>query len=246
MGVHSIVAALENPARKAYKLVATEDALDNLKKLFNIDGIKFEMVSSHKVQEEAKKYFRDLDLEYQRVPSGIFLICSELEIHDVSFLYKEIETKSSLKILCLDQISDVHNAAAILRTASFYGVDYVIVPDKKSFGLTPSFFRIASGAAEFVPLIGVNKLTKTITKLKNENFMCLALSEHADGDLSKKEISNFPKGLCLILGKEDVGISNAVLRLVDYKISLDSMGGIKSLNVAAAAAITMEKCFSQT
>ena len=76
--------------------------------------------------------------------------------------------------------------------------------------------------------------------------MCLALSEHADGDLSKKEIKNYPKGLCLILGKEDVGISNAVLRLVDYKISLDSMGGIKSLNVAAAAAITMEKCFSDS
>jgi 23S rRNA (guanosine2251-2'-O)-methyltransferase len=246
MGVHSIVAALENPKRNIYKLVGTEDALDDLKKLVNTDNITYEMVSSHKVQEEAKGYFRDLKLEYQRVPSGVFLLCSELEIYDSAFLYKEIADRSNLKILCLDQISDVHNAAAILRTASFYGVDYVIVPDKKSFGLTPSFFRIASGAAEYVPLIGVNKLTKTITKLKSENIMCLALSEHADGDLSTKEISNFPKGLCLILGKEDVGISNAVLRLVDFKISLDSVGGIKSLNVAAAAAITMEKCFSQS
>jgi 23S rRNA (guanosine2251-2'-O)-methyltransferase len=142
-------------------------------------------------------------------------------------------------------VTDVHNAAAIVRTASFYGVDYVVVPDKKSFGLTPSFFRIASGAAEYVPLVGVSKLTKTLTKLKDLGVNIIALSEHAKGDLNAENIRESESSTCIVLGREDVGISNAVLRIIDNHISLDTMGDTQSLNVSIAAAVTMEKCFSK-
>ena len=245
IGIHSIVCAMKNPDRNLYRLVCTEDALTDIKKEIDVPKSIIQMCSTHKVQEEAKSYFKKLNLDYHRVPSGVFLICSELPVHDVTYLYNQLSEKDNLKILCLDQISDVHNAAAILRTASFYGVDCVVVPDKKSFGLTPSFFRIASGAAEYVPLVGVSKLTKTITKLKSENVLCLALSEHASGDLSSEAIAEHKKGLCIVLGKEDVGISHAVMRLIDHHISLDSQGAIKSLNVSIAAAVTMEKCFGK-
>lgn len=245
VGIHSIICALKNENRNCFKLVGTEDAIDEIKKSVKFDNLKVEMFASHKVQEEAKVYYRDLNLEYQRVPSGVFLLCSELEILGVPDLYSAVSEKNNLKILCLDQVTDVHNAAAILRTASFYGVDYVIVPDKKSFGLTPSFFRIASGAAEFVPLVGAGKLTKTLTKLKDLGVDCIALSEHAKGDLNENKIKERNNNICIVLGREDVGISNAVLRVVDNHISLDSMGDTQSLNVSIAAAITMEKCFAK-
>ncbi len=246
IGIHSIIAALQNPERIHVKLVGTEEGIEEIKKKIEIKNLSIDLCSSHKLQEDAKGYFRELDLDYQRVPSGVFLITSRLEIHEVDFLYEMIAKKENLKILCLDQISDVHNAAAILRTASFYGVDCVVVPDKRSFGLTPSFFRIASGAAEYIPLVGVNKLTKTVTKLQNNNILCMALSEHAKGDLDLEKVQENETGVCLILGREDVGISHAVLRLVENHISLKSQGEIQSLNVASAAAITMEKCFSKS
>lgn len=246
IGIHSIIAALENPKRAHVKLIGTEEGIAEIKKKINLNGINIELASSHKVQEDAKGYLKEMGLEYQRVPSGVFLITSAIEIHEVEYLYELVQTKENLKILCLDQISDVHNAAAILRTASFYGVDCVVVPDKKSFGLTPSFFRIASGAAEYIPMVGVSKLTKTVTNLQKNNILCLALSEHAKGDIDLKKVKEYEQGLCLILGREDVGISHAVLRLVENHISLKSLGKIKSLNVASAAAITMEKCFSQS
>ena len=244
IGIHSIIAALKNQDRTIYKLVATEDAISELKKQIKLDGIKIELCATHKVQEEAKRYFRELDLDYHRVPSGVFLLASKMAIHDITYLYKMIDNKNNLKILCLDQVSDVHNAGAIIRTASFYGVDAVVVPDRKSFGLTPSFFRIASGAAESVPMIGVNKLTKTVTRMKEMGVLCLGLSEHATGELedSLKQVSD--KGMAIILGREDVGISNAVLRLIEHRISLKSSGDIKSLNVSIAAAVCMEKCFT--
>ena len=245
IGIHSIICALQNSHRVIHKLVGTEDGIAEIKKKVRLDDFNVEMYAPHKVQEEAKLYFMDLELEYHRVPSGVFLICSELPILDVSELYHAVNGKKNLKILCLDQITDVHNAAAIIRTASFYGVDYVVVPDKKSFGLTPSFFRIASGAAEFVPLVGVSKLTKTLTKLKELGVTNLALSEHAKGDLAENMEGGLENGLCIILGREDVGISNAVLRIVDNHISLDNIGDTQSLNVSIAAAVTMEKCFAK-
>lgn len=243
IGIHSIICALNNPNRKNIKLYATEDSLEELKKQTKNLGLEIELCSSHKLQEVAKSYFKDLELDYQRVPSGVFLITEPLGIIEINDFYEKVASSKSLKILCLDQISDVHNAGAIVRTASFYGVDFIIIPDKKSFGLTPSFFRIASGAAEYVPFVRVSKLTKTISKLITLETLCVALSEHATGELEdiKQQISD--KNTCLVLGKEDTGISNAVLRLIDNKISLNSQGDIKSLNVSNAAAITMEKCF---
>ena len=244
IGIHSIICALKNPERTIHRIVGTEDALDEIRKSVNLTNISTDMFASHKVQEEAKKYFRDLDLEYHRVPSGVFLIASELPILDISELYSAIRSPKKLKILCLDQITDVHNAAAIVRTANFYGVDYIIAPGKRSFGLTPSFFRIASGAAEYIKIVGVAKLPKTIAKLKELGVECLALSEHAKGKLSH-DLVNSEANICLILGREDVGISNAVLRLVDNHIALESMGETKSLNVSIAAAVTLEKCFGK-
>lgn len=244
VGIHSIACALKNNQRNIYQLVGTEESLGELKKSVSLPEDKVKMYASHKVQEEAKKYYKDLGLEYQRVPSGVFLVASELNFVEIPKFYDAVNEQSGLKILCLDQITDVHNAAAILRTANFYGVDYVVVPDKKSFGLTPSFFRIASGAAEYTKLVPVSKLTKTISKLKDLDTEVVALSEHAKGKLTS-EILESEKNICLVLGKEDTGISNGVLRLIDNHISLTSFGEIKSLNVSIAAAITMEKCFGK-
>ena len=95
-------------------------------------------------------------------------------------------------------------------------------------------------------MIGVGKLTKTISKLKEMGVLCLGLSEHATGELEDSLSHATDKGLAIVLGREDVGISNAVLRLIDHHISLNSSGEIKSLNVSIAAAICMEKCFQKS
>lgn len=245
VGIHSIIAAIGNPNRTALKLFTTDIALDEIKAKITLDRVDVELISTHKVQELAKDYYRDLGLEYQRVPSGAFLTASSLETYDLPSFYRDIEQDKSFKLLCLDQITDVHNAAAILRTASFYGVDYVVIPDKKSFGFTPSFFRIASGAAEYVKLVSASKFTKVISKINDSNFLTLALSEHATTSFDSIVSSERSNKICLVLGREDVGISNAVLRLIDHKVSLESRGEIVSLNVSTAAAISMEKCFTK-
>lgn len=239
IGIHSIKAALENNSRTNIEIILTEDA----KKEIRIpEGLKTTLVSSHKLQEIAKKHFKEHDFEYSRVPSGALLLSEVQTERDMLELY-EIAAEGGKKILCLDQISDVHNGGAILRTASFYGVDAVVLPARKSFRYSPGYYRIASGAHEFLKIFQTQNLSKTLRKLKENKTIVVGLSEHASDVFGPKSYLNQDQSLALVLGKEETGISNAVMRMVDHKLSLSSQGSIKSLNVSVAGAISLEKCF---
>lgn len=241
-GLHSIAAALKNPRRSHMKLVATDEGLQELQKKHKIIpknyNVKTDILSSHALQEQAKKLFAHLDLEFTRVPSGIYLQTSALQTYTI----QEFLKRPQARLLALDQITDVHNGAAILRTASFFGMDGVIVPSGKSFGLTPSFYRIASGAVESVPLIRAPSLSKVVGQLNESGYLTVGLSEHSSENLVPTDL-RIEKKICLLLGAEETGLSHAVARLVQKNLSLQSLGEIKSLNVSNAAAIAMEKSF---
>lgn len=241
-GLHSIAAALKNNMRSHQRIVATDEGLMELQRKHNINpknlGIKIEILSSHSVQEEAKMMCAEMDWEFVRVPGQIFLQTSPLQTYTIQEFLKRPQSK----LLALDQITDVHNGAAILRSACFYGINGVLIPSSKSFGLTPSFYRIASGATEYVNLIRVSSLSKAVGQLNEAGYLTLGLSEHSSENLTQDDIRSTKK-ICLLLGAEETGLSNAVSRLVQKNMSLPSQGEIKSLNVASAAAIAMEKCF---
>jgi 23S rRNA (guanosine2251-2'-O)-methyltransferase len=241
-GLHSIVAALGNSRRVHQKIVATDEGLIELNRKYRINpksiGVNVEIVSSHLLQENAKRLCSELDVEFTRVPSQIFLQTSPLETYPIQEFLKAPE----VKILALDQITDVHNGAAILRTACFYGINAVLIPSARSFGLTPSFYRIASGATEYVNLVRVSSLSRAVGQLNDAGILTVGLSEHSTDKLGTGEL-RAQKRMCLLLGAEETGLSNAVARLVQKNLSLPSQGQIKSLNVASAGAIAMEKCF---
>jgi 23S rRNA (guanosine2251-2'-O)-methyltransferase len=241
IGIHSIRAALKNPKRVDLSLYLTEEARQELKNEIK-PTLDLKLVSGHKLQEEAKMYLKKLGFDYQRVPGGAFLISETLPEVDMNDFY-ELVAEGNKKILCLDQISDVHNGGAILRTASFYGVDAVVLPSKKSFRYTPGYFRISSGAHEYLKIVQVQNLSKTLRKLKELKSTIIGLSEHASENLDLNQIKTSDESIVLVLGQEETGISNAVMRNVDYQLSLKTQGDIKSLNVSVASAISLEKCF---
>ncbi len=248
VGIHSIAEALKNPERQIFEIVTTDEGFQELKKRGGLSDrdipiSKVRWLESHALQEEAKKNYRDLDLEFQRVPSGIFMLVSPINILEPTWIYQQLESRIPIKILALDQVTDAHNGAAIMRTAAFYGVDIILISAKGNFGLGPGFSRIASGATEHVKIARCSALPKTITKIKELGATCIGLSEHATGSL---EQIDHTKPICLVLGAEDVGMSHAVSRVVETTISLKPAGKIKSLNVSVAAAIAMEKIFGNT
>lgn len=239
IGIHSIKAALENPNRASLELFTTKEKKSEFGQIK--ENVKINLHSTHQVQELAKGFARELEHEIQRVPGQSFLLADTLPELEASELYELINSQSLKRLLALDQVSDVHNAGAIVRTASFYGVDAIILPNQKSFGMPPAFFRNASGGIEDLKIVRSSSLSKTLNRLKGKGCTLVGLSEHADTELGSLKSSDAP--LCLILGKEETGISNAVMRTLDYQMALRPQGLIRSLNVSVAAAVAMEQLF---
>ncbi len=244
IGIHSIVAALNNPKRKNIELIATEDGLKSLRshrdlKTEILKKITISQVNPHVFQSKSQALFKSQDFEYKRIASGVLLRTEAFEPLNFREVYEDIESGKIKKILVLDQVTDVHNSAAIMRTASFFGIDLMVVSNKSSTKLSPSFYRIASGSSESVMFLNHPSLVKFITKIKSLNIKCIGFSEHA----SDVEISDKSDLRCLVLGAEDKGLSYAVQRLLDKTICLKSSGEVKSLNVSVAAAIAIERYF---
>ena len=93
------------------------------------------------------------------------MVVDPIETYDLAWLYEEIDKSERYKILCLDQVTDVHNAAAIMRTAAFYNVNYIVFAVKNNFKLGPSTARIASGALEYINIVKCNSLPKFLSAL---------------------------------------------------------------------------------
>jgi 23S rRNA (guanosine2251-2'-O)-methyltransferase len=246
IGLHSIGAALKNSHRSIAKIIATEEGLDELKKKTGLTKnqlpqAKIQLVSSHKLQEEGQRYYKQFGFEFQRIPSQIFIITDSLKLKEAHELLELAHNEDKLNIICLDQVTDIHNAAAILRTAAFYGVDALVFSAKNTFSLTPSFYRIASGATEHVKLFQSTNLSRLVTQLQERDVECIGFSEHSQD--SFKDLKNIGTKRCLVLGAEEVGLSNAVMRNLKNLVSIKAKGEIKSLNVSVAAAIAMENLF---
>ncbi len=247
IGIHSIAELLRAKRRRILHVYASEESLDELKKREGISkneipADKLVLRATHDVQEEAKKWYKKADYEYQRVPSNIFVIAEPVPAKDLNWLYDEMIKRDSFKLLVLDQVTDVHNGAAIMRTAAFYGVDAIMLSSRSTFGVGPGFNRIASGAVEYMEVVKVSALPKTLTKLSEMGVQIIGFSEHAKDSLNTIKVQN---KTCLVLGAEDFGLSNAVERLLTTIVALKPQGKIKSLNVSVAAAVAMEKIFGE-
>jgi 23S rRNA (guanosine2251-2'-O)-methyltransferase len=252
VGIHSIVEAIKNPGRKPFELYCTKESFEVLSQKGKLTRDQLEkipknIVSPHDLQEKAKIFCKKNDFLYKRITSNLFLVANPLPQYDLNYLFEKLKDGSKAKILCLDQVTDIQNAAAILRTAAFFGVDYVVVSFKGTFGMGPGFSRLSSGALEHIPIIRCASLPKAISSIKKNAVYIIGFSEHSTTtveELLSKKLSP-DTSICLVLGAEDKGLSSAVTRIVDDMVALIPSGPIKSLNVSVAAAIAMDRIFGQ-
>ncbi len=139
-------------------------------------------------------------------------------------------------ILALDGITDPHNVGAIIRSAEAFDCKGIIIPQRRSAGLTGTVAKVAAGALEHLQISRVVNLNRALEELKQNGFLVIGLS--GDGKLS---ISNFHENspLVLIVGAEDKGISLLTQKKCDFLIRIPLKGITSSLNASVAAAISL-------
>ena len=139
-------------------------------------------------------------------------------------------------ILALDGITDPHNVGAIIRSAEAFDCKGILIPQRRSAGLTGTVAKVAAGALEHLQVSRVVNLNRALEELKKNGFVVVGLS--GDGQIS---ISNFLEKapLVVIVGSEDKGISLLTQKKCDFLLRIPLKGKTSSLNASVAAAISL-------
>lgn len=145
-------------------------------------------------------------------------------------------------ILILDEIMDPHNLGSIMRTANAVGVDGIIIPKRRSVGLTATVAKSSAGAIEYVPVAKVSNIAQTIERIKEKGIWIAG----ADMSGAKEHYNTDLRGpLALVIGNEGEGISRLIKEKCDFLVKLPMVGEVSSLNASVAAAVLMYEVFRQ-
>jgi 23S rRNA (guanosine2251-2'-O)-methyltransferase len=220
-GWHSVVAALANPARRARRLMLTENAARRLAEEGITPAIAPEIVRPDAI---------DRLLGPDAVHQGFYLEADALPAPTLDTIAPEGI------VLVLDQITDPHNVGAIMRSAAAFAVRAIVTTARHSPEATGVLAKSASGALEHVPLLTVQNLARALVALKARGFLTVGLDSEGNAALDGRDLR---EPLALVLGAEGKGLRQLTRETCDVVARLDLPGAIKSLNVSNAAAIAL-------
>jgi 23S rRNA (guanosine2251-2'-O)-methyltransferase len=145
-------------------------------------------------------------------------------------------------LLVLDGVQDPHNLGACMRTADAAGVAAVIVPKDRAAGLSATVRKVASGAADTVPLIQVTNLARTLRWLKEREIWIVGTDDQASQTLYGSKLTG---PLALVLGAEGTGLRRLTRENCDLLVSIPMRGVVESLNVSVATGVLLYEAVRQ-
>jgi 23S rRNA (guanosine2251-2'-O)-methyltransferase len=145
-------------------------------------------------------------------------------------------------ILLLDNITDVRNFGAIARTAECTGIDAIVIPTGNSVSVTADAIKTSAGALSRIPVCKEDNLADTVYLLQQMGIKVIAASEKASENLYDED---FTCPVAIIIGSEDKGISNKILKISDKLVKIPILGEIASLNVSVASAVIVYEIIRQ-
>lgn len=167
---------------------------------------------------------------------GVIAYASAYSYSEMEDIYAKAEAAGEPPlVVILDNLEDPHNLGAIMRTAECAGAHGVIIPKRRSVGLTDTVAKSSAGAIEYMPCVKVANIGQAIDRLKEDGFWIAACD--MDGNPYYKQ--DLTGKLAIVIGSEGAGISQLVKKKCDFVVSMPMVGRITSLNASNAAAVLM-------
>lgn len=145
-------------------------------------------------------------------------------------------------ILILDGITDVRNMGAIARTAACTGVHAIVVPSRGAAQINPDTIKTSAGALYTLPVCRVESLSKTAKFLQESGLQLVACTEKTEDFLYQPD---YTAPTAIILGSEEDGISNDLIRIADHLAKIPMLGELESLNVSVSAGVILYETVRQ-
>lgn len=236
-GIHAVQAALDYSPQKIGK--AWIDTQRQDKRLMQVIddllslGIQPEKTDRKKLDRFAEgKNHQGIVIEVE--------MPAELSEND---LKQAVETLSGTALLLvLDNVQDPHNLGACLRTADATGVQGVIITKDNATGITPTVCKVASGAAETVPVYQVTNLSRTLRWLKDQGIWIMGAAGAAAQTVYQADLT---MPLAVVVGAEGKGIRRLTQEQCDFLVKLPMLGQVESLNLSVATGVLLYEAVRQ-
>ncbi|MGZ0080361.1 23S rRNA (guanosine(2251)-2'-O)-methyltransferase RlmB [Methylomonas sp. YC3] len=236
-GIHAVQAALDYSPQKIRRAwvdsqrqdVRLKQVIDDLVKL----GINPEKTERKKLEKMADG----------KNHQGIVVAVELPAMRSEDQLKHDVEALTTMPFyLVLDQVQDPHNLGACLRTADAVGAHGVIVTKDNAAGITPTVCKVASGAAETVPVYQVTNLARVLRWLKEQNIWIMGAAGEAEQTVFQMEL-DMP--LAVVMGTEGTGMRHLTRQHCDFLVKIPMAGQVESLNVSVAAGVLLYEVFRQ-
>ncbi|RXZ46878.1 23S rRNA (guanosine(2251)-2'-O)-methyltransferase RlmB, partial [Agromyces binzhouensis] len=157
--------------------------------------------------------------------------------HPVDLLDEVVDSGETPLFVALDGVTDPRNLGAIIRSTAAFGGHGVIVPQRRSVGVTASAWKTSAGAAARVPVAMASNLTQTLKALKERGVFVLGLD--GGGDVSLPGLDFADRPIVIVVGSEGKGLSRLVTETCDAVVSIPISASTESLNAGIAASVTL-------
>ena len=187
---------------------------------------------------------RKLDnMSFTRSHQGVIALTAAHEYATIDEVLQEAADRgeSPLIVIC-DELTDPHNLGAILRTAECAGAHGVIIPKRRSVGLTATVAKAAAGAMEYMKVVRVTNINNAIAELKEKGVWVFGTAAEGSVEMYK---ANLTVPAAIVIGNEGDGMSPLVRKNCDVMVSIPMKGKISSLNASNAASILLYEAVRQ-
>ncbi|MEW6038102.1 MAG: 23S rRNA (guanosine(2251)-2'-O)-methyltransferase RlmB [Pseudomonadota bacterium] len=236
-GIHAAEAALEHSPDRIVKAWLDDHRMQNRLKAVaaRLDDLGVEIVRADRKQLDR--------LADPRKHQGVLLALDLPRERGEAELLEALDAAGGHPLyLVLDHVQDPHNLGACLRTCDAAGVKGLVVTKDQSAGLTPTAAKVASGAAETVPVYRVTNLARSLDQFKQRGYWVAGAAGEAEKTLYELDL-NLP--LVIVMGAEGAGLRRLTRERCDFLLRIPMLGGVESLNLSVATGIVLYEVLRQ-
>lgn len=236
-GIHAVQAALDYSAEKIRR-----GWIDRQRQDKRLMQIRTALTNLGIVLESSER--KQLDqLADSHAHQGVVVEVELPAVRNEEQLKQAVASLTDMALfLVLDQIQDPHNLGACLRTADAAGVHGIIVTRDNACGITPTVCKVASGAAETVPVFLVTNLARTLRWLKQQDIWIMGAGGNSQQSLFETDL-NLP--LAIVMGSEGKGMRQLTEKHCDFLVRIPMLGQVESLNISVAAGVILYEVLRQ-
>ncbi len=227
VGKHAVTEALKNPKRKVIRLFLTEESKKSINRATANNNLLKDKKIHFKTKREMDKYCGKELIQHQGY-------LAEVEHLDKLELKEFVKNKEDLTLACLDEVTDPRNIGSIIRSASSFNIDGLIIKERNFPKESKLMYKAASGCMEHINIFTVSNIKTAIKTLKEKNFWVYGFDASSKTDFTSVE---WKGNNILLFGSEGFGIKKHTEKYADFLVKIKINKNIESLNISNSASI---------